>query len=80
MDLIRIPRSFFDDHEARGLDTPKIQGQNKRFVWVDRKDESFDELVTDAEYYTDPYGPDDCPEMVSAARRLLITIAKQGGA
>lgn len=59
MELVRIPTRFYEDHESRDLDTPVAVKWTKRHVWIDKADPAVPELLNDAEYYSDPYGPSD---------------------
>ena len=70
-DLFKIPRRFYDDHRWRDLDTPRAWKETKRHVWIDPSDPALLELVSDAEHYAHPYGPDDGPQLATAARALL---------
>ena len=54
--LVRIPKYFYDDHEARELDTPPAIKSTKRHVWIDRDDPFVLELLSDADYYQDTLG------------------------
>lgn len=57
--LIRLPWKFWEDHGERALPTPKeVPPSNKRHLWVRRDDPALTELLSDARYYADPYGPD----------------------
>lgn len=57
--LIRLPWRFYTDHLERELPTPKEhERSNKRHVWVRADDPALPELLSDARYYADPYGPD----------------------
>ncbi len=57
-DLIRVPKTFFDDHEARDLDTPEVARTTKHHYLIRSDDPAIPELLNDAEYYADAYGPD----------------------
>lgn len=56
--MIRLPKLFFDDHWERELPTPVIIKETARHYFVSADDPAIPELLDDAEYYTDPYGPD----------------------
>lgn len=57
--LIRLPSMFWNDHADRALPTPEaVPPSNKRALWVRRDDPALPELLSDARYYADPYGPD----------------------
>ena len=57
-DLVRLPRVFFDDHEERGLPSPQVVKATKPLYWVAATDPVLPELLSDAEHYCDPNGPD----------------------
>ena len=70
MDAVRIPRTFYDDHQWRDLPTPPPMRETKRHVWIDPEHPDTPELVSDASYYADPYGP-ETPGLRRAARATL---------
>jgi hypothetical protein len=73
----RIPKRFFDDHEERALPSPDIIKQNKTAYWIVDEGEGYDELLDDAKYYADSYGPDDnCGNIKRAAIALLKAVAR----
>lgn len=74
MDLFRIPRAFYDDHNERGLPAPDPVRETTRHVWIDPADPDFQELVDDAEFYADPDGPDLVPNLKRAAKAMLRSI------
>jgi len=51
VNLIKIPKRFFDDHCDRDLDTPIVIKQTARHYWIDKNDLAIGELKSDAEYY-----------------------------
>jgi hypothetical protein len=57
-ELIRLPKSFFDDHDERGLPCPEVIKTTKPHYWVAPDDPVLAELLSDAEHYCDPNGPD----------------------
>lgn len=57
-ELIRLPKAFFDDHDERGLPSPEIVKTTKPHYWVRPDDPVLPELLSDAEFYCDPNGPD----------------------
>ena len=69
----RVLARFYDDHECRDLDTPRAVRRTKRHVWIDLADEHLNELLSDARYYADDYGP-DTPGLRLSARALVKTI------
>lgn len=78
-DLIRIPLYFFWDHESRELPTPVLVRRTKTNGWVDRLDPALPELISDARYYAEPYGPgDSCPDLRTGAYWLLKALEKGG--
>lgn len=54
-ELIRLPLAFYDDHEARDLDTPAAVKRTKSHVWIDADDPAVPELLNDAEFYAEEY-------------------------
>ena len=72
---IRIPRLFYEDHEDRDLDTPVAIKTTKRHVWIDPADPALGELLSDARYYSDPYGFDpECFGLCMSARATAKAI------
>lgn len=70
--LIRIPRRFLDDHQDRDLPSPEIQHETRTHVWVDGSDPALPELISDARFYCDTYGPDMAPAGLKVAARALL--------
>lgn len=56
--LIRIPWVFALDHDERELPTPEIVKSTKSHWWVRADDPALPELLSDAEHYAHPWGPD----------------------
>lgn len=56
--LIRLPPSFYQDHDERDLPTPEDVGKAKSYVLVRADDPALPELLNDAEHYAHPWGPD----------------------
>jgi hypothetical protein len=57
-ELIKLPKVFFDDHDERSLPSPEVVKTTKPHYWVRRDDPALAELLSDAEHYCDPNGPD----------------------
>jgi hypothetical protein len=55
--IVKVPAYFFADHLDRGLPTPKELGGGKTYVWIALNDLATSELLDDALFYSDPYGP-----------------------
>ena len=73
MDMIRIPRKFYDDHEERQLDTPKALRETKTHIWIDRADPVLPELLSDADFYSEIYGLDlETARWICPAARALL--------
>lgn len=69
---VRIPRRFYDDHEARSLPTPVEQHGTKQYAWIKKDDPALGELIDDARYYADKTGGPDCgPNLGPSAVALL---------
>ena len=81
--VVKLPRSFIQDHIERDLPTPQILQETDRFVWMRADDPNMGELLDDARYYSSE-------EMMSAggldpelrkhgrnAKRMLESFEKQ---
>jgi hypothetical protein len=51
--LIKLPLTFFQDHEERDLETPAVVKATKTHIFVDARDPALDELLSDAMHYAD---------------------------
>ena len=57
--VVRIPKCFVDDHVERECPTPVIVRETKNHYFIAAINcDGWRDLVSDAEFYTDPYGPD----------------------
>ena len=56
--VIKLPPKFWLDHAERDLPTPEDVGNAKSYVLVRADDPALPELLNDAEFYADPFGPD----------------------
>lgn len=74
--LVRIPKMFLDDHGDRELPTPEVVRQTKAHYWIERDDPAVGELISDAKYYADKWGPDGAPWLKPAARALLKALGE----
>lgn len=80
MTLIRVPLAFYWDHVSRDLPAPNLVRRTKTHGWVDREDPDLTELIDDAEFYTDAYGPSGYGGergLRSAAHALLRALKKE---
>ena len=79
MNLIKIPKVFFDDHYDRELPAPEVVKETKSNYWICKTDENLQELLNDAEFYCHPYGPDD-PDLgwLKTSARATIKAIKAG--
>lgn len=79
--LLQIPRRFIIDHEARELPTPVYAETSTRNIWIWSDDPALPELIDDAEYYCDPYGPGsgdrDYIGVRNSARSMLKALKRQ---
>ena len=82
---IKIPTYFYNDHLCRGLDTPVniATGAMGTDFWkkveINSNDPAVEELVDDAAYYADQFGPDaieDGGRLVRSAVALLKILFK----
>lgn len=81
--IIRLPRLFFDDHEARDLPTPERVSQNSQSVWIRPGDPNLPELISDADHYASEgraggFDPDIRRTICRGAERLLAAIERAG--
>ena len=74
----KLPARFYVDRMERSCAVPVDHGTAARTVTVDSGDPEFRALVSDAEYYARPYGPDNAPHIVRAAKSLLACLVRQG--
>jgi hypothetical protein len=74
--LIRIPQRFHVDHMERDLPTPKVQKRSKRHFWIAADDPALEELLNDAEFYADPWGPWTDIGLRSSARATAAAIRR----
>lgn len=72
IDLIRLPLRFYDDHEARDLDTPKAVKRSKSHVWIDATDPAIPELLSDARHYASDQGWDPYTRGICASARATV--------
>lgn len=56
-DTIKLPKVFFTDHSERDLDTPEVIKETANHFIVSKDDSALPELLSDAEFYVDEYGP-----------------------
>lgn len=76
MRTVRIPRKFFEDHEARLLPTPDVIRYGKTWVEIRVGGPEFDELLDDARYYSDPFGPDEIGDGGGLIRSAKATVRR----
>lgn len=74
----RVPKKFYDDHVGRDLPAPPVVRATGRHLYIDDAHHDFPELVADAQYYANPWGPDECPDIVRAAKALLKALRDAG--
>lgn len=77
--MIQIPVRFLTDSEERGFDVPLLVKRVRDHVWlIRRNDPHLAGLISDAQFYTDQFGPDGAPQISRAAKALLKALARQG--
>ena len=74
-DTLRLPATFYDDHEARDLPTPVALKRTARHVVVAADDAALAELASDAQHYASEYGPSEPRGIKAAARACLRALA-----
>lgn len=73
---VRIPLTFYFDHKWRDLDTLELVKKTKRHGWIRADDPALPELISDAKFHADPYGPSEPPGIKRAPRALLHAIKR----
>ena len=80
MKTIKVAGRFYSDHLDRGLPTPKAVRWLKHSVEIETDDkEAMLELLNDARYYADPYGPDSeysVKVLKPSAKRVIAAIER----
>lgn len=81
--LLKLPTRFLTDRMERALPNPRAVRETRTHDWVRADDPALADVISDARYYADPYGPSTtgtrrCP-IKAAARVLLAAIERQGG-
>ena len=80
MRLIRIPKTFFNDHLERELPTPEVVKFTKQHYWIHENlnDEGYVDLLDDADFYAGKDAPDwdEGKGIRLAAKALLKAINK----
>lgn len=75
--LIRIPDRFYRDHMDRDLPTPEVVRFTSRHIYISSDDPALPELLDDAEYYADPWGPDGGIGLRMSAKATVKAIKSQ---
>ena len=77
--VYRVSKLFSEDHWNRDLGwSDRIVHETKNHFFVRMTDENASDLLSDADYYSDPSGFDpDLMYLVSAARGMVTTMRKQ---
>jgi hypothetical protein len=72
---IRVPATFFNDHEERECE-PFCEPvkRSSRFVWLLSNDPGLDELLSDAKHYSDEWGPDAIEDGGGLKRSAAATV------
>ena len=84
MELIRIPKVFYDDHTVNlSLEAPPVVRETKRHYFIDASSEHLAELLSNASFYADPmcFDAKTSPEpglgyLVASARATEAAIEK----
>lgn len=74
--IVTIPKGFYDDHVERGLPAPPIVRRRSRHYEIDTGHPDFPELMEDASFYADPWGPDAAPNIRLAAFAFLRAVQR----
>lgn len=57
--VVWLPLLFWEDHDERELPAGEVLTRTARLVKVRLSPDDFDEMLSDASYYSSPYGPRD---------------------
>jgi hypothetical protein len=69
---IKIPDRFYIDHMERSLPTPEDIGSFKNHALIRADDAALGELLSDAEHYAHPSGPDAAPRGVITSAKATV--------
>jgi hypothetical protein len=69
---IRIPDRFYVDHMERALPIPADLGKCRSHAIVSADDPHLGELLSDAEHYAHPSGPDACPPGIIMSAKATV--------
>ena len=69
---VRVARMFFNDHWSRDLFTGRIESMNKRTVTLTLDGKAFDELLSDAKYYSEEAAHYDTSAECASASRARV--------
>ena len=72
MKTIRIPDRFYVDRMERALPLPEDLGKCRTHAIVSADDPNLWKLLSDAEYYADPSGPDLAPRSVVMSAKATV--------
>lgn len=72
----RLPPRFYDDHVDRDLPAGVELSRTKTHVVVEMDDYVAEEILDDARYYSEPYGPDVDFGLKASARATAKAIIK----
>lgn len=74
----RLPRKFWNDHAERGLPAGNYITESGNIVWITASDDEINEILSDAKFYSDRWGP-DCiePSLKRSAIATVKAIEKQ---
>ena len=79
--VYRVTRHFIDDHWGRDLGwSDRVVDQTRTHYFVRMTDTNAADLISDADYYMDKYGPDMGPGFKSSARATFNAMMKQRAA
>ena len=70
--MIKIPKTFFNDHAERDLPTPAIIRDSGNIYYISSEDPDLPELIDDAKHYADEHGPNDAPRGLKASAKALL--------
>lgn len=76
--VYKVSKHFIEDHWARDLGgSDRVVDQTRSHYLVRMTVANAEDLISDADYYMDKYGPDMGPGMKSAARATFTAMMNQ---
>jgi len=72
--LIRIPQKFYDDHTVSSIPIPRRIKTTRQHYYLDEDDILIHDLLSNAEFYADPWGPEGGAGLKASAKATVKAI------